>query len=789
MNFVDHLRSWSAAELSYLLERRPDLLPASDRGMEAVARKAGTAMSLGRLLVSADVGMLVVAEALVAKEPATVDEIDQLLGTADTTAVIDAVDRLRRNGVVMVDSGVVTAVGQLRDLLHRPLGLGPSFVELAEHLPTETVDRLAERTRATGSANRSTIVRAIAHRLTQPDVVQSLLADAPEASRELLATLVSHRSPAIGLPTGYPYRGLDADDPLGWLVESGLVIAVTESGAELPRELVIASAPDGLAPTAVLREVSLQPVAGLGADVVAGAAADSANRLLDGAEILLRLVGQGEVSVRKSGGIGPREIKRLGKESGIEAVDIARLFELLNIARLLTVAGGTITVSELAAGWWALSRHRRYLALVRAWYSSDRFLSRGLNATEPDKIAALGDAEPLAAVGAARVVTLNAICGLEPAEAYQPDQLAEAVVWKGPNLWGPGEPPPETLVAWMLEESQFLGLLSNNAAAGIGRALTAGDEIMLEQAAIAAVAEDQDQFVLQNDLTAVSFGPLSPTVARSLGEMTERAGGVEDGLAPTFRFTETSLRQAFDRGWTSESVTGFLGQHALAGVPQPLEYLLDDVARRYGSIRVMPAMAVIVTVDDILAVEIASNRKAANLALKLIAPTVLTSPLDPVTVVEALRALGLFPTLEGSTVVIDKRAPGGDPSALNMPADWTGPPVPTGPFADEVDEAVAQLTAAEGEIDPLVSAPGPGSAGSDSGAGRGSDLEQKVTTDRLLQAHWRRAVAIEALVDGSPLQVRGTVVGLGPMVSVLTTDGVVELPTDAVLTVDDPTTG
>ncbi|MGH1490362.1 MAG: helicase-associated domain-containing protein [Acidimicrobiales bacterium] len=794
MNFLDHLWSWSAEELSHLMQSRPDLLPASDRGLEAVARKAGTAMSLGRLLVSADVGMLVVAEALVAKDPATVDEIDKLLGTNDPTAVIDAVERLRRNGVVVINRGVISPVGSLRDLLHRPLGLGPSFAELAEHLPTETIDRLAERTRAAGSTKHSSTVRAIADRLAQPEVVDSLLADAPPESRELFATLVSHRSPAVPLPTGYPYRGLDADDPLAWLVETGLVIAVSESGAELPRELVIAALAEGLAPSAVLRAVPLQPVAGLGADVVAGAAADSANRLLDGAEILLRLVGQGEVSVRKTGGIGPREIKRLAKVCGVEAIDIARLFELLNIARLLTLSGGSIAQSGLAGRWWTMSRDRRYLALARAWLSSDRFLSRGLATADEDKVAALGEGEPVAAVGAARAVTLATICELPPTEAFQPDQLTETVVWKGPNLWGAGEPPPEVLVGWTLAECEFLGLISNNAASDIGRALAATDEADLERATTAALAEDQDQVVLQNDLTAVSFGPLAPIVARSLGEMTERTGGVGDGLAPAFRFTETSLRRAFDRGWNTESITGFLNQHALAGVPQPLEYLVADVARRYGSIRVMPAQSVIVTVDDILAVEIASNRKAASLGLKLIAPTVLTSPLDPVTVVEDLRALGLFPMLEGSTVVIDRSAPapgagsgsGSDGAVLDLPADWTGPPVPSGPFADEVSEAVAQLTASEQAAEQTVGDETLQPGGDPRPA---ADLEEHVTTDRLLQAHWRRAVVIEAIIDGSPQRVSGTLVGLGPVVSILTVDGVVDLPADVVVTVDEPATG
>ncbi len=789
MNFLDHLESWTAEDLAHLMQTRPDLLPASDRGLEAVAHKAGTAMSLGRALVGADVGMLVVAEALVARYPATVAEIDDLLGTGDPTAVIDAIERLRRSGVVMVDNGVITPVGSLRDLLHRPLGLGPSFAELAEHLAAEVIDRLAEVTMAEGAEKRSATVRAIGHRLSRPEVLQALLATASDETRELFANLVSRRSPAISLPTGYPYRGLDPSDPLAWLVDNGLVVAVTESGAELPRELVMAGFPDGLAPTASLRPVELQPVEGLSQELVSGDAADSANLLLDGAETLLRLIAQGEVSLRKAGGIGPREIKRLAKLCRLDTVAVARLFELLAVARLIKVTGAKLSTSDLAGRWWALARHRRYLALVRAWMASDRFLSRGLaDQPDPDKIVALGDAEPIAAVGAARAITLSVIAQLAPGAAYEPDQLAEAVVWRGPNLWGAGEPPPEVLVEWTLAEAALLGLVANFAPSDIGRALQSTDESELDRSAAAALADDQDKFVLQNDMTAVSFGPLNPSVARSLADMTERSGAVGEGRAPSFRFTEASVRQAFDRGWDAESITAFLADHALAGIPQPLEYLLADVARRYGAIRVMPAQSIIITEDDITAVEIAGNRKTTNLGLRLVAPTVLSSPLDPVTVVESLRAIGLFPRLDGSSVVIDgQRASSSEPDGaeaqpIDLPADWTGPPIPTGPFPDEVSEAVAQLTAGS-ETDPQPRA--------ESDADRAAEAtlagaEQRVTTDRLLQAYWGRPVMVDAVVDGHATRLAGTLVGLGSTAALLTTDQVVELAIESIVAVSDP---
>lgn len=825
MDLARHLRSWSAAELTRLLENRPDLLPASDRGLDAVARKAGTVTSLGRVLVGADVGMLVVAEALVAIHPATVTEIDTLLGTDDPLAVIDAIERLRHRGVVVVDDGIIHPVGALPDLLHRPLRLGPSFEELADQLQPGVLERLAADTRAEGG-QRSPTIRAVARRLRDPAVLAGLIDDAPQEVHELLADLSASRSPAISLPAGHAYRTPSADDPMGWLLRRGLVVAVNERGAELPRELVIATHADGLAAGAALRPIELEPVPGIDPDLVAGTAADQANRAIDGAEALLRLAARREISVRRSGGIGPRELTRLGRLVGLDAIAVTRLLELLAAARLVRVDGTTLAEHDLADRWWAISRPRRYLALVRAWVGADHFLSRGLPDGQVDRgdepagdgarakagstsagagPVALGASEPVAATAAARAVAVETMSRLDRGLAWDPDQLAAAVVWQAPNLWGPGEPPPEQLVAWTVAEAELLGLVAGDTGTALLRALAGGDEAALEAAATELVADDQRTIVLQGDLTALSLGPLDPSVAGPLEQMTEREA-TSEATTPTFRFTEASVRRAFDAGWTTESLTEFLDQHALAGVPQPLEYLVADVARRHGSIKVQAASTVIVTDDDVGAVEIATNRRTSGLALKLIAPTVLISPLDPVAVTEGLRAAGFSPVLQGDTVEVG--ASRGRSSASSddldpvggLPADWTGPALPVGPFPDEVADAVAALLGDGAGLDPIdeitallgpaddqdgqhPTTTGPGSAGRSGDADRDIDTDANTLVSQLATL-WGRPVRLRSAGTSGAGEVTGVVVGLGSAVSVLTTTGVVEVPTTSVLSVD-----
>ena len=63
------------------------------------------------------------------------------------------------------------------------------------------------------------------------------------------------------------------------------------------------------------------------------------------------------------------------------------------------------------------------------------------------------------------------------------------------------------------------------------------------------------------------------------------------------------------------------------------------------------------------------------------------------------------------------------------------------------------------------------------------------TIDRRLQAFWRRAAAIDAVVDGAAQTITGVVVAIGPTVALLTTTGVIEVPAGSLLDVTDPTAG
>jgi hypothetical protein len=123
------------------------------------------------------------------------------------------------------------------------------------------------------------------------------------------------------------------------------------------------------------------------------------------------------------------------------------------------------------------------------------------------------------------------------------------------------------------------------------------------------------------------------------------------GNAAVWRFTPASVRAALDAGWTAPELLAELTAVADRAVPQPLEYLITDSARRHGHVRVRATRSCVVA-DEALATEILNTRSLAKLEFARLAPTVLSSPAEPDRVLELLRAAGLAPVAEDASGAI-----------------------------------------------------------------------------------------------------------------------------------------
>jgi hypothetical protein len=125
-----------------------------------------------------------------------------------------------------------------------------------------------------------------------------------------------------------------------------------------------------------------------------------------------------------------------------------------------------------------------------------------------------------------------------------------------------------------------------------------------------------------------------------MADIESRGGGT------VYRFTATSVRRAFDSGWSAAEVHDFLTGASRTPVPQPLVYLVDDVARRFGTLRVGAAGSFLRSDDESALAELVHNPKAASLRLRRIAPTIVVSDAPVDVLLARLRELGTAPVVE-----------------------------------------------------------------------------------------------------------------------------------------------
>jgi hypothetical protein len=155
-----------------------------------------------------------------------------------------------------------------------------------------------------------------------------------------------------------------------------------------------------------------------------------------------------------------------------------------------------------------------------------------------------------------------------------------------------------------------------------------------------------DHFLLQADLSVVVPGPPEPDLTAELEVVAEpeSAGG-----ASVYRVTPAAVRHALDTGYAADDLHALFRRRSRTPVPQALTYLIDDVARRHGGLRVGGAGSYLRSDDESLVAEVLADRRLAGLALRKLAPTVLVTPMPSARLLQELREAGYAPVPEDAT--------------------------------------------------------------------------------------------------------------------------------------------
>ncbi|HVV19607.1 MAG TPA: helicase-associated domain-containing protein [Pseudonocardiaceae bacterium] len=354
---------------------------------------------------------------------------------------------------------------------------------------------------------------------------------------------------------------------------------------------------------------------------------------LRGVAALIDVCSVTPMQLLRAGGIGVKELRRVTKALGTDEVTARLWLALAYHADLLDNDDGEIVPTVGADEWLAASPAARLTVLARTWWELPG------SPTTPDADGKLPAALAHAYDDGGRRVRHEIVGWLADRQPGAVDlgELLEALRWRRPSVFGDSGP-FDAAVA----EAHALGVLAGGGLSAWGRALATGGDVGVAERWL---PEPTGSARLQADLTAVVTGMPTGQLAAFLDLVADIA---ERDTASVWRFSPASVRRALDAGRTADELLDQLRTVASHGLPQPLEYLVRDVARRHGEVRVVPVGCCLVASDAALLAEIAAHRGLAALRLRLLGDGVLASARPVRETVAALRQHGYAP------VAVDK---------------------------------------------------------------------------------------------------------------------------------------
>jgi Helicase conserved C-terminal domain len=590
-SFADELRARSDSQLALLFTSRPDLLTPVPPDISALSVRANSTPSLMRAtenLNKFQSDVLLAAAAL----PQPFKRTELVALTSNKASAV--LDFLVDVALVYEEDNQYRISNNLLNLLgDSPAGLGP----------------------ATGLK-----------------VNEKLFKDMPKESQAVLEKLT------WGPPRGSVSNIKSPGKAIGWLLENKVIVAIDSQTVALPREIGIYLR--GKKIFKDLQEVApnLTGTARKQKDIDRAAIANISDFLRWTEELAHNWSDEPPVALR-SGGLGIRDLKRTAEHLGIDENCTAFVAELLYLAGLIVIdPDDSILPTSTFDAWITRSHEERWHNLVSLWLETSRVAGL-IGKADQKTIAPLGPELDRAGISSLRKKTIKIL--IENLEV-DPDteSIAEVIKWIAPARFN------LEYVTWILREAEWLGITGQGAISSFGQALfTDADELGVES----ALPKPVDHILIQADNSAIAPGPLTVEIANELGTIAdiESRGG-----ATVYRFSEASIRRGLDHGKTGDHIKDFLKRTSKTPVPQPLEYLINDVAKRHGRLRIGAAATYLRCEDEGLIAQILHDKKIESLQLRKLAPQVLISEVSAPEVLISLREAGYLPAAENASGIL-----------------------------------------------------------------------------------------------------------------------------------------
>lgn len=655
----------SDEELAGLLMARPELADPPPGSIADLANRASAPYSIVAALASLDGVQRQVLDALaLLGEASSAADIAALAFEQPRLEVIStALERARLLGLTVatqVTSGgtrLYSLTPAIRRVLPTPFDLRGSFAHVLDRYSVPELRVLVSNLGLVARPMaKVALVQEIARHLTSPEHFGELLDRAPGGAVSSLVAI--HDAGCVVEIDLRPWSRNAVREDLAWLLSHALLVPFGAEAAVIPREVAVA-----LRGGSVLRAfaVDAPPVrVRLGAELGsrrAGLVELTPLTVIDTVRRVGATWAQEPTPSLKAGGLPVKDLRSMAKTLGFDEHSAARLIEIGGQAGLFVADPFTERVGPTPAfeEWLTLPPLERWLALIRVWQFSAVPVSRVVLGARSSKADAPLSPSWYTDINEVwrRVRVVEALSSAAEDGVPNADDVAKRAYWHGPGRWSSvGD--ASTYTDELLAEMSILGLLKGGGISAIGRAVLLGDDAAVLGASADVFPSVVSTFTVQGDGTAIAPAELDGAIASELALIGELSSS---GAATVYRITEVSLRRAFDVGRTAAEIVGFLTLHARPEVPQALGYLIEDVARRYGTLRVGSAASYVRCDDPALLVQVTRTKKAAKARLRLIAPTVAVSPLTTVKLMAALRDAGFLPAQENNSGEIVLREP------------------------------------------------------------------------------------------------------------------------------------
>ena len=590
-SYADYLRALDDAALISMFNHRPDLVTPVPPDMASLAVRASSAPSLARAVDALNKWQLQVLEVCaILPEPFTEKDVTALTEKSALFVIPGLIER----GLLYTDKDGLRTPTTLKEVLGNEIaGLGPASMSKLKLKKLDEVPAPSKK------------------------VLDAMVWGPPRGA------IADIKKPSVGVQ---------------WLLEEGFLIPYNQQTVVLPREVAIY-----LRGNTVHRELETsQPsVTGSKRDMrnVQLAAIANITTFLRWTEEVLNFWAQEPATALRSGGLGVRDLKELSLHLGVDESCTAFVAEVAYLSGLLTIdPDDKILPTHQFDIWLTQNASVKWQLLASAWLSTSRV--SGLVGKEGSKnVAPLGPELDRSSATTTRRLTLTLL--QENSQiAVDIDSLFAAATWLAPAKRAGGL--QKDYILWAMREAEWLGITGQGVLSSYGADfLTGGDSTSVDTDLPKAV----DHILIQSDNTAIAPGPLEHEVAQELALIAD----VESrGGATVFRFSEGSIRRGLDHGRTGEEIAKFLAKTSKTPMPQPLEYLIADVAKKHGKLRVGNTASFIRCEDSALITQILGDKRLDVLGLRKIAPEVLICGHDATEAMNILRSCGYLPAAEDS---------------------------------------------------------------------------------------------------------------------------------------------